>query len=99
MDENQRTTWTVADAKAKLSEVLRCAKTQGPQRIGTKSPSYVISEGDWQRLTGQKPNIGNWLLENFTDIGEIEIPDRTDLPRAIPFFTDTDGCDPKQERF
>ena len=89
MTENQGTTtdWAVADAKAKLSEVLRCAKTQGPQRIGTKNPCYVISEEDWRRLTGQKRNVGDWLLENFTDIGEFELPDRADPPRTIPFAT------------
>ena len=29
--------WTVAEAKAKLSEVLRLAETEGPQRIGLRS--------------------------------------------------------------
>ena len=88
MNKSQGTIWAVTDAKAKLSEVLRCAKDQGPQRIGIKSPCYVISEEDWYNLTGQKRKIGNWLLEHFTDIGEIELPDRADPPRGIPFFAD-----------
>ena len=28
--------WTVAEAKARLSEVLRLAEEEGPQRIGTQ---------------------------------------------------------------
>ena len=28
-------TWTVAEAKARLSEILRLAEEEGPQRIGT----------------------------------------------------------------
>lgn len=88
MKKNQETIWAVTDAKAKLSEVLRRAKTQGPQRIGTKRPCYVVSEEDWQHMTGQKRNVGDWLLENFTDIGEFELPDRSDPPRDIPFSVD-----------
>ena len=86
MNKNQRTVWAVTDAKAKLSEVLRCANTQGPQRIGTKSPCYVISEEDWRRLTGQKKSVGSWLMDNFAGIGKFELPDRADPPRDIPFF-------------
>ena len=87
MNSNLKPTWTVADAKAKLSEVLRNAQNQGPQCIGTKNPCYVISKKDWENLTGQEQNLGNWLLENFTNIGEIELPDRSDPPRNIPFHT------------
>ena len=29
--------WTVAEAKARLSEILRLAETEGPQRIGKRS--------------------------------------------------------------
>ena len=36
--------WTVAQAKAKLSEILRLAESEGPQRIGTRRP-FVRSPG------------------------------------------------------
>lgn len=85
MEYTPDSSWPVADAKARLSEVLRCAKTRGPQRIGTRSPCYVISEDDYKQLTGQKPAMGDWLLQNFGDIGEIPLPDRTDSEREIPF--------------
>lgn len=87
-DQGTGTNWAVTDAKAKLSEVLRCAKNYGPQRIGTQNPCYVISEEDWYNLTGQKQKLGAWLLRHFTDIGEFELPDRSDPPRDIPFITD-----------
>ena len=37
-------TWTVAEAKAKLSEVLRLAEEEGPQRIGLRRPFVVVPE-------------------------------------------------------
>ena len=36
--------WTVAEAKAKLSEILRLAETEGPQRIGARKPFIVVPE-------------------------------------------------------
>ena len=39
--ENKRV-WTVAEAKARLSETLRLAEEEGPQRIGTRK-SFVVS--------------------------------------------------------
>ena len=40
--------WTVAEAKAKLSEVLRLAETEGPQRIGARKPFIVVPERVWR---------------------------------------------------
>ena len=34
--------WTVAEAKARLSEVLRLAEEEGPQRIGVRKPFVVV---------------------------------------------------------
>ena len=40
--------WTVAEAKARLSEILRLAETEGPQRIGKRSSFVVVPERIWQ---------------------------------------------------
>ena len=37
-------TWTIAEAKARLSELLRLVREEGPQHIGTKKSFVVISE-------------------------------------------------------
>lgn len=37
-----RRVWTVAEAKAKLSEVLRLAETEGPQHIGARKRFVVM---------------------------------------------------------
>lgn len=80
--------WTVANAKAQLSEVLRRARTEGPQRIGVQNPCIVVSEEEFLRFKAAKQNLGVWLLENMAGVGDIEWPDRADPPRPIPFEGD-----------
>ena len=45
-------TWSLADAKAKLSEVVERAKTQGPQHLtkNGKDAAVVLSAEDYRRL-------------------------------------------------
>ena len=58
--------WTVAEAKAKLSEVLRLAEEEGPQRIGTRRPFVVVPESVWQEREGPpRMPLGQWLVENM----------------------------------
>ena len=78
--------WTVQEAKAKLSEVLKRAKQGEPQVIGAQDPCIVISMEDYKRLPKreEEPHLGKWLVENLAGLGEIELPSRGD-DRAIPF--------------
>lgn len=81
-------TWTVADAKAKLSEILRAARQGEPQAIGADSPCVVVSKEDFDRLvspaTANKP--GFFLVEAGRQVGfDIELPSRAD-DRDSPVF-------------
>lgn len=78
-------TWTVRDAKAKLSEVLRKARDEGAQRIGERESYIVVTEAEWNRLNAPKPHLGAWLLQNMPEIEELELPDRHDRARPSPF--------------
>ena len=40
--------WTVAEAKARLSEVLRLTEEEGPQRIGIRRPFVVLPAAVWE---------------------------------------------------
>lgn len=54
--------WKLADAKTKFSEVVRRALTEGPQRVlRRKDAVVVLSEADYQRLSGQKPTLVEFL--------------------------------------
>ena len=43
-----RRVWTVAEAQARLSEILRLAEEEGPQRIGRRRPFIVVPEKVWR---------------------------------------------------
>jgi antitoxin Phd len=56
-------TWQVAEAKNKLSEVMTRALTQGPQRIRRRDQVVImISEAEYQRLTGERETLTAYLL-------------------------------------
>ena len=78
-------TWTIAEAKARLSELLRLVREEGPQYIGTKKTFVVISEEEWLSLKRPKKPLGLWLIENLPMVGELELPDRNEPDREIPF--------------
>lgn len=77
--------WTIAEAKARLSEVLRLASEEGPQRIGTRSRYVVVPEAVWQEHIAKRPPLGKWLADNMPRGAELPLPDRRDPPREIPF--------------
>lgn len=82
--------WTVAEAKARLSEVLRLAEEEGPQRIGTRRPFVVVPAAAWEEKVPPRKPLGQWLIENMPHGVEVELPDRSSN-RSIPFVDDEDG--------
>ncbi len=77
--------WTVAEAKARLSEVLRLAETEGPQRIGARKPFVVVPESIWQAQMMERKPLGRWLVENMPRGIDLETPDRGSS-REVPFI-------------
>ncbi|MCP4702602.1 MAG: type II toxin-antitoxin system Phd/YefM family antitoxin [Gammaproteobacteria bacterium] len=78
-------TWTITEAKVRLSEILHLASETGPQYIGSKKSYVVVPKEQWQALTQQKKPLGRWLAEHMAGIGEIPLPDRNETEREIPF--------------
>ncbi len=83
-------TWTIAEAKARLSEILRLAEEEGPQRIGVRNSFVVVPERVWREHEPEpepEPRLplGKWLVQNWPRGVELELPDRRDPPREIPF--------------
>lgn len=78
-------TWTITEAKARLSELLRLVRDEGPQYIGTKQTFIVITEEEWLSLKRPRKPLGPWLVENMPTIGELALPDRNEPDRDIPF--------------
>ena len=81
--------WTVAEAKARLSEVLRLAEEEGPQRIGARRPFVVVPAAVWEEKTQPRKPLGQWLVENLPRGIELEVPDRSSN-RKFPFIDEKD---------
>lgn len=80
-------TWSVQDAKAQLSELLRRARAGEPQRIGlTDDACVVISAKTWEAL--HPSTLGSWLVESAPSGEDIELPPRRSL-RSDPFRSDS----------
>jgi prevent-host-death family protein len=58
-------TWSLAEAKAKFSEVVEKARTEGPQHVtrNGRDAVVVVSEADWARATGGGKSFLDSLLD------------------------------------
>jgi prevent-host-death family protein len=56
--------WSLAEAKAKFSEVVERARSEGPQRVTRNGkPAVVVSEADWEEACGQRKSFIEALLD------------------------------------
>ena len=58
--------WTVAEAKARFSEVLDCAERQGPQTVTRhgREAAVVVSAEEWDRKTRRRGNLAEFLADS-----------------------------------
>lgn len=83
--------WTVAEAKSRLSEILRLASEKGPQTIGTKNAYVVVPAEKWRALTDTGhggPTLGRWLVDNIPAGTDFPALERNEPEREIPFHED-----------
>lgn len=76
--------WTITEAKARLSEILRLAESEGPQRIGTRKSFVVVPASVWEKTQSSRKPLGQWLIKNMPRGTDLELPDRGSI-RKIPF--------------
>lgn len=76
--------WTVADAKARLSEVLARAQTD-PQIITRhgKPSAVVVSADEWARKTVRKGTLAEFLLASPLRDADLDLARVRDQPRDI----------------
>ena len=67
--------WGLAEAKAKLSELLERARTEGPQHItrNGKPAGVVVSAEEWARRTRPRENLADFLARSPLAGSGIEI--------------------------
>lgn len=75
-------TWTLAGAKARLSEVVDRAQA-GPQTItrNGKPSAVVVSAEEWARKTLRKGTLAEFLLASPLRGADLELERQRDTPR------------------
>lgn len=75
-------TWTLANAKARLSEVVDRAQT-GPQIITRhgRPNAVVVSADEWARKTARKGTLAEFLLASPLRGADLELERVQDEPR------------------
>lgn len=77
-------TWTLAGAKARLSEVVDRAQA-GPQIItrNGKPSAVIVSAEEWARKTLRKGSLAEFLLASPLRGAELELERQRDEPRDV----------------
>ena len=84
-DSGFNRTWTVVEAKSRLSEILRRAAEEGPQRIGVRRSFVVVPERLWREKDSVREPLGRWLVDNVPRGPCLAIPGGRGSGRGIPF--------------
>ena len=84
--------WPIAEAKARLSEILRLAEEEGPQQVGVKKTFVIMPREAWKATETSGMPLGEMIMKfrpNPEDLPEdgLEIPSRKEeRERPIPFI-------------
>ncbi len=78
-------TWTVAEAKAKFSEVIDRATSRGPQTVTRhgRSAAIVVAVDEWERKTKRTGNLAEFLGGSPLRRSHLRIERRKDRPPKV----------------
>lgn len=78
-------TWTVAEAKAKFSEVIEHAQAHGPQTVTRhgRSAVVIVSVAEWERTTRRAGNLAEFFAASPLRDSGLVIQRRKGKPRPI----------------
>lgn len=76
--------WTVAAAKARLSEVIEQAQKRGPQTITRRGRAavVVIDADEWERKSKRVGNLAEFLAASPLRGSNLRAERKKDRPRA-----------------
>ncbi|MGN6466559.1 MAG: type II toxin-antitoxin system Phd/YefM family antitoxin [Rhizobiaceae bacterium] len=68
--------WSISEARARISEVVDAVLADGPQRIERRdsAPVVVVSEEIWQKLAAEYPSFADLVLD--APIEDADLPGR-----------------------
>ena len=75
--------WTVAEAKAKLSEVIERARRGAPQTItrNRRTTVVVVSAEEWERKVRRKGNLAEFFSASPLRVSDLKVKQMKDNPR------------------
>jgi prevent-host-death family protein len=78
-------TWTVAEAKAKFSEVIDRAEASGPQIITRhgRTAAVVVAAEEWERKTKRAGNLAEFFAASPLRGSGLKVARRKDRPRPV----------------
>jgi prevent-host-death family protein len=77
--------WTVAEAKAKFSEVLSRARSRGPQAITRHGQltAVIVSAEEWERKTSRIGNLAEFFAASPLRESQLQLGRRQDASRDL----------------
>lgn len=77
--------WTVAEAKARFSEMIARATAEGPQTItrNGRTTAVVVAAEEWQRKTKRVGNLAEFLAASPLRGSNLKVRRLKALPRKI----------------
>jgi prevent-host-death family protein len=80
--------WQMQEAKARLSEVIKCAESEGPQNITLHGElvAVVVSRTMFERLTGNEHSLVDFMRESpLYGLDEVSLDRDASLTREVSF--------------
>jgi prevent-host-death family protein len=77
--------WTIAEAKAKFSEVIDRAASEGPQTItrNGRTTAVIVGAQEWERKTKRVGNLAEFFASSPLRGSGLKLRRRKDPPRKI----------------
>jgi prevent-host-death family protein len=77
--------WTVAEAKARFSELIERARVKGPQTITRhgRSAAVVVSVEEWERKAKRTGSLAEFFAGSPLRGSGIDVRRRKDRPRRV----------------
>lgn len=78
-------TWTVAEAKAKFSEVIDEARSNGPQTVtrNGRKAVVIVSAEEWDRRTRRVGTLADFFAASPLRDSDVDLDRVKDGPREI----------------
>lgn len=77
--------WSVAQAKARLSEVIERAVSDGPQTItrNGRRTAVIVLAAEWERKTSRKGSLAEFFAASPLPESDLALPRLADPPRDL----------------